>query len=282
MSLFNAARRQRPAAMFGAVENLARPLLVVSGVLVLGSTIEVVLGAITVSTAVTLALLYASMKSLGSRPGMPLPRGIASEMLRYAYPLIPIALLNWTTSVSDRYIIEWISRDTSALGVYAAGYGLISQPFLLMHGVVALTLRPVYFAAVSRDETERAQGVFRVWIATSASICTISTLAIYFARAQLVEAFLGPKYRDAVSFVPWIAFGYLFYVVEQVLEQPLLAHKRTSSVLLAQVCGAVSSVAVTIPFVMHYGAVGAAYACPVYFLIQMLVVAKLVTKRASR
>ncbi len=70
--------------------------------------------------------------------------------------------------------------------------------------------------------------------------------------------------------------GYLFYAIEQVLEQSLLAHKQASSVLVAQIFGALASVAITIPCVMRFGAVGAAYACPIYFLIQMVAAAALV------
>ena len=72
--------------------------------------------------------------------------------------------------------------------------------------------------------------------------------------------------------MPWIALGYLFYVVEQVLEQKLLAYKRTRAVLAAQTCGAMASVVVTIPCVLRFGAKGAAYACPIYFAIQCVVV----------
>jgi O-antigen/teichoic acid export membrane protein len=277
-TFFNAARRQRSAAIFSVVSASAKPLLVVVGVLLFGSTIEVVLGAYTVSSLVTLALLYATAKSRRDSHGAAFPPGVAAEMWRYAIPLIPIALLNWTTSVSDRYIIEWISHDVSSVGVYAAGYGLISQPLLLTHGVVALTLRPVYFAAVSRDDAVHAKRTFYAWLAITTSICALVTLLIYLARFVLVEAFLGPKYRGAAAFVPWIALGYLFFAVEQVLEQSLLAHKQTASVLVAQIFGAVASVAVTIPWVMRFGAMGAAYACPIYFLIQMGAAAALVCR----
>jgi O-antigen/teichoic acid export membrane protein len=281
MSLFNAGRRQRPAAIFSVVSTLARPVFVVAGVLLFGSTVEVVFAAMTVGILVTLALLYASAEPRGSDHGAALPRAVDAAMWRYAIPLIPIALLNWTTAVSDRYIIEWVSHDVSGVGIYAAGYGLISQPFLLIHGIVALTLRPVYFAAVSRGDAVHAERTFRIWLATTAAVCTLATLIIYLGRVVLVETFLGPKYRGAAAFVPWIALGYLFYAGEQVLEQSLLAHKRTASVLVAQACGAFASVAITIPCVMHFGAVGAAYACPIYFLIQLLVVAGLARARTA-
>jgi O-antigen/teichoic acid export membrane protein len=276
MSLFNAARQQRPAAILSAAETLARPLLVVLGVLVLGPRIDVVMVALALSIAVTWVLLFAAFAPVGLHAGSkPLPPGMAPEMRRYAIPLIPIALMNWLTSVSDRYIIAWFSHDTFMVGVYAAGYGLVSQPFLLMHAVVALTLRPAYFSAVAAGNDTHARHMFRVWLLISVIICVLGVAAFYLARTFAVDTLLGPRYRGAVSFVPWIALGYLFYVVEQVLEQQLLAYKRTVAVLWAQTSGAVASVAVTIPCVLRFGAMGAAYACPIYFSIQCLIVALL-------
>jgi len=274
MSLFNAARRQRPAAILSAAETLMRPLLVVLGVLIWGPKLDVVMGALALSILVTVVLSFAAFEPVGiDSAGSALPTGLVPEMRRYAIPLIPIAVMTWITSVSDRYIIAWFSHDTFMVGVYAAGYGLVSQPFLLIHAVVALTLRPAYFASVARGNDARARHMFRVWLLLSVMVCVAGVAAFYWGRTFAVNVFLGPRYRGAISFVPWIALGYLFYVVEQVLEQQLLAYKRTLAVLAAQTSGAVVSVAVTIPCVWRFGATGAAYACPLYFSIQCLIAA---------
>lgn len=278
ISLFNAARRQRPAAILGAAETLIRPLLVVAGVLAFGPRIEVVFSALALSIVLTLLVLFIGFRPAGADSSGKLPAGVAVEMRRYAIPLVPIAFMTWVTSVSDRYLIDWLSHDTASVGVYAAGYGLISQPFLLLHGVVALTLRPAYFAAVSRADDAHAKRIFRTWLALSALACAATAAVVFLGRNLIVDAFLGPQFRSADAYVPWIALGYLFFVVEQVLEQHLLAHKRTLAVLASQSCGAVASVAVTIPLVAKFGAMGAAFACPVYFSIQCLVVAALLSK----
>jgi O-antigen/teichoic acid export membrane protein len=278
IAMFSAARRQRRAAVASAAEALVKPLLIVAGVLLFGVSIEVVLGAIAASIVITLVGVYTTARLDKVVEGGVLPPAIAAEMRAYAIPLIPIALLNWLTSVGDRYLIQWLSHDLPSVGLYAAGYGLISQPYLILNGIAALTLRPVYFSAVSRDDQAHAARTFRTWLGVTAGICVAATALIFVFRDTVVGLFLGPQYHGAAVVVPWIALGYLFFVIEQVLEQHLLAHKRTRAVLIAQICGAAASVVVTVPLVVMYGMLGAAYACPIYFLIQCLVAGSLVLR----
>jgi O-antigen/teichoic acid export membrane protein len=280
MTLLNAARKQRAAAIVSAIEALSRPLLVVGAVLLFGPTLEAVLGGVAASIAIALLALYAgdSRHVEGGHNAVPL--AMLVEMRRYALPLVPISIFNWLTSVSDRYLIQWLSHDLRSVGIYAAGYGLVSQAFLLLNAVIALTLRPVYFAAVSRQDEHHARRTFRAWITLSMAACVAATIVVLLARNLLVSTLLSVNYQRAISVVPWIAFGYLFYVLDQVLEQHLLAHKRTKAVLATQVGGGLICLIATVPFVAAFGMMGAAYACPVYFGFQAIIAALLV--RAHR
>jgi len=282
MTALNAARRQRPAALASAAEALVKPLLVVGAVWLCGPSVTAVLGAIAASIGLTFVGLLAARERGAAGDGRALPVGFDAELRRYALPLIPAALLTWITSVSDRYIVQWLTHDPLGVGVYAAGYGLASQPFLILQAVIALTLRPVYYSAVSRGDVVGARRTFRIWLAGAAAACLVATALIIGWRHQLVSLMLGPKYQDAVVVLPWIAAGYLFCVIEQVIEQPLLAHKRTGAVLVAQAGGAVASILVTVWLVSAYGMPGAAYACPVYFLLQGLIAGALVLQPARQ
>jgi O-antigen/teichoic acid export membrane protein len=272
-TLLNAARRQRPFAILSAAEVLVRPLLITGAVILLGASVQAILGAIAISIIIALTGAYAAGRSYGASNQNAVPAALVSEMRRYAMPLIPLALLNWTVSVSDRYIIGWVTHDTASVGVYAAGYGLISQPFLLIQAIVSLTLRPLYFSAVSRGDHALARRTFRIWLAVAFGVCALTAAFVSLTRRFLVSILLAPQYSGAIAVVPWIALGYVIYIFDQVLEQQLLADKRTSAVLVAQACGALASIVVTIPLVEQFGMIGAAYACPAYYLVQCMVAA---------
>jgi O-antigen/teichoic acid export membrane protein len=276
VALFNGARRQRPPALIAVLENLLRPLFIVGAVILFSARAEIVLAATAASLLVPLVITYSAVRLEGMPMRHPKDPICAPDVRRFARQLIPYALLMWITSVSDRYIIDWFSSDTARVGIYAAGYGLISQPFIMINTVISLTLRPVYFAQVSSHEWQLSRRTFRVWLMVSSVFCVGGLVLAILLRHWVVSVFLAPKYAEAAIVVPWIALGYLFYVIQQVLEQHLMAHKRTGAILWVQAIAAAASILITIPLVARFGMVGAAYACPIYFLVPCVLTAQLI------
>jgi len=81
--------------------------------------------------------------------------------------------------VSDRYIIAWFSHDTFMVGVYAAGYGLVSQPFPVDARRDCVDLRPAYFSAVASGNDVACRHMFRVWLLIAVVICLIGVAAFF-------------------------------------------------------------------------------------------------------
>jgi O-antigen/teichoic acid export membrane protein len=285
VAMFSGARRQRPAAFIAVLESLVRPLAIVAAVILFSARLDIVLLATAAGLALVTVFIYGGGRLGGERlegaaaadTGDP---GSTLAMRRFTRQLVPYAALMWITSVSDRYIIEWFSSDLASVGIYAAGYGLISQPFIMVNSVVSLTLRPVYFAQVSAQETLSARRTFRVWLLVETALCAVGVLLSLALRHWVVDVFLAPKYAQAAAVVPWIALGYFFYAVQQLLEQHLLAHKQVGSVLAGQATAAVASIAVTVPLVGQFGMIGAAYACPLYFAAACLVTSGMIYRHS--
>lgn len=287
MALLSGARRQRPAAMVSAAEAIAKPVFILLAVWAFGASPQTFIGGSALSIVIGLALFHSLAVPEGRQVSGEISRGsmdatLLRDLHRFARPLVPLALLLWTTSLSDRYIIRGFSSNAASVGLYVAVYGLISQPFILTHAVISLTLRPIYFNAASHGNVAHARRTFFIWFGASALVCGAGVVLATLLRKQVVELFLAAQYRQTASLVPWIALGYLFYVLQQVLEQNLLAQNRTLAVLFAQTCGAVASIVVTVPLVKSYGLIGAAYACPGYFFIQGMVTAALITRKNRR
>lgn len=271
VNLLNAARRQRPFALWSAAESWVRPGLALAVVAVLGATAEGVLLGYVLAAAGLYFLARAATGAAGLAPagGADVPE-LKRDMLRYAAPLVPLALASWISSLSDRYFIAaWLG--TAPVGVYAAAYGLGSAPFLMAQAAIELSLRPAYFDAVSAGDRAAERSTFRLWLASTAAVGALGAAAMLVWRGAIARLALAPGYREAAQLLPWIAAGYALLALANVFEKPCYAHKRTGWVLVIQAAGAAACLASVPPLLRLRGLRGAAMAVPLYFGVQLAV-----------
>ena len=272
-TFFNAARRQKPYALWTAAEAWMRPLLALVAVLMFGvATDSVLVGYL----AASLVLLIVMLKG-AEREGMGGQHSAANfnnEMRQsiwmYAIPLVPLAIIGWITGLSGRYIIGGILGLKEA-GIYAAAYGLVSRPFLILGHVVELTLRPLYQNAVSHHNHDHARKILIAWMVLLTVTAGVGLATIILWHEQIAALLLGEQYRSGARLLPWIAAGYYLLIVSYVYERVCYAYGKTRYVLVIQILGGVTCLAITTFAVMYWGLLGAVVAIPIYFGIQLII-----------
>jgi O-antigen/teichoic acid export membrane protein len=272
-NLLRAARRQRPCALWAAADSCARPVLAVLAVLLLGMTPQAMIagyGLATVGILTVFVLAVPREGAAGTKDQLGYDATLADEIRRYALPLVPYAVVAWVSGVSDRYLIGAL-LGPEATGLYAATYGLVSKPILLLGTILDMTLQPVYFAAVASGDRELEKRTFRTWLWATASLAALGVLAVLLLRHWIAALFLGEMYRGGADLMPWICAGHGLLVVCFVLEKSCYAHKCTGRVVLTQATGAVLSIVLGIPLILAVGILGAAMAVPLYYGAQLLV-----------
>lgn len=269
-TLLNAARRHRRYAVWMVAEAWLRPLLAVLAVQLWGASALCVLGAYAAASLVLILLL-------APRPETDSPTADASDsaaldrrIWRYARPLFPLGLVDWTNGVADRYLIGGLLSMSSA-GIYAANYGLASRPFQLVSGSLELTLRPPYQAAVSAGDHARAARLLRHWFLAVTGIGLLGVGLIHVLRRPLGDLLLGADFRAGADLMPWIALGYALLAMAQVFQRVCFAHGDTRAVLAIQASAAAVGVIATAVGASGWGLTGAALAVPVCFAVQLAV-----------
>ena len=269
VSLLTAARRQKEVAFLGLSQTWLKPGFAVLAIILLGvSPFSILLG-YSIATGGILLLFYLLPVQVEgvSRPSKPLKpdRNLVNNIFRYSFPLMPLALVSWITSLSDRYIIGG-TLGLGQVGIYTAGYGLISMPFLMVEGIIGQTLRPAYFQSVSSIDSITEKKILRYHLITTVGICVIGVLAVCFFKNLIAQLFLAKEYREAAILLPWIAVGISFQVISQIFEGVLIAYKKTLRLLMVHSLGAVISVVSVFLLCSRFGLSGAAVACPLYYL----------------
>lgn len=267
-SFLNAARRHRPFGLWDAVEAWARPLLVIVFVLLLGARLETVLFGHLAAVGITLAVFSRVLsRPVDDRTGPEEDDALAGRVMKYFLPIVPLPFLGWISGLGDRYVIGWVV-GFHEVGLYAAVYGLVSQPFLMASRVAQLTFCPVYFRAIASGESAAAAKILRQWFAVTAAVNLVGVLLVALLRNPLGSWLLAESYHGGTRLMLWIATGSAALALARVFESRLYALKRTRRILAGRLCGAAAVVLITPLLVWAYGVWGAALACTCYYAVQ--------------
>ncbi len=270
VNLLNAARRQRVFAVWTTLDAWSKPLVASLATLLLGaSSVCLLFGYV-----LGVAGVYAILRRWRVREGQPRAlrdderweRETRSQVLQYGWPFAPLALLSWMTNLADRYFLAGIS-GAGAAGLYSATYALASQPFVMMGGLLALTLRPVLFDAAARGDRATTRRVFGLWLVTVCALGASGVLLLSLLGGLLVRVVLGEAFRGATSFLPWIAAAYALWCVQQGFEMLIYLRRRTKLFIVQYSVAAVSAAGFYLLLIPPLGALGAAIGTFLTFVV---------------
>jgi len=267
-------RKQRLASLWQTSDSVLRPALAIVLVWWLGGNPEwVLLGYILASLVSNLVWIVVKRRSAVRMPTTA-SRAFGREVWVYALPLIPMELIFWINGLGDRYVIGYL-LTAADVGLYAATYMIVNEAFNRSAMVLLRTFQPAYFQAFSAQQLQKAFSFLWFWIASVAGLGVAGLLLLLLTKDWVAAMVLAKSYHAAVDLMPAMALGCALHALGTALAQPLLARKRTKTLLKGRLCGAVTA-AITIPLlVSQYGLPGAAWANPVYFGIEALVLALL-------
>lgn len=282
-SYLSAARRQRPNALWSFADTCARPLGAIAfGFSLATTTQSLLLGYFTGSLAVLLIFLL-TVKREGLSAGVRQQKtsiGMDATLRSYVLPLVPLAVINGITSLSDRYIIGSFIGIEQA-GIYIAAYGLIGRPFLMAGIIIEQTIRPKYFNEISAGNVRNGKTIINMWLLAITFVCLCGVLLVSIYKNDIARLLLGAEYRSSAELMPWIALGHAMLVMSYVFEIVCYAHKQTRAILSVRIAGALACLTFSIPLIYFYGLRGAAVSVPLYFgfqLVAAFVAARLISR----
>lgn len=279
VTLFNASRRQRPVALWSAADAWGRPIAALLAVLVAGASVSAVLAGYVAASLLTLVVFLRVVAREGvestdesiaqnreTTSGQEQPLSLA--LIHYALPLAPLGLVGWISGQADRYLIAGMIGLDQA-GVYAATYGIVSRAFLLAGSTVEQTIRPVYYQAVSDDDSAKSSAILRGWAGLTTAVSAIGVAVFALFHHEISNLLLAEPYRSGSTLMPWIAAGYGLLLISHVFTNVCLAYHDSKAVLITQTAGAVSCLMALAFAVQYFGMAGAAYSVPVFYAIQL-------------
>jgi O-antigen/teichoic acid export membrane protein len=284
-ALLNASKQHRLYSLLRGAEAWIRPILAVALVHLFSPSGAVVLVGYLVGGLILVVVIKLAQPVGRRATTRPVDRQMTRRVWRFCLPLFPIAPVEWVSSLSDRYLIGGLIGLDSA-GIYAASYGLISQPFLMAGIVLENYYRPHYYDALADNQSNSARRILMTWFVLTAVACVLGLLVVIIFKSLIVSLFLAASYRTAVDLLFPIALGNAFFALSQVCERFLHGQERTDLCLVSRTIGAGMCLAAGVPMIYYYGLQGAAWAVPLYYGCQlasaMLIVRRIETEMVTR
>jgi O-antigen/teichoic acid export membrane protein len=209
-------------------------------------------------------------------------KSLLKDLLRFSLPLIPGTILWWIISVSDRYLLTWMSGGTvNGLYVVAAKVPtlltLLCTVFLSAWKVSAVTEDSGDSAAEKQRKSEFYARVYQIYI----TVLFCAGAGIILFSKIFAKILFANEFYSAWQYIPVLTMGALLYNLSRFLGSIYFVNKRSGRSSLTAALAAVLNVALNLHLIPRYGAFGAAIATLVAYLAEYIV-REVDTKREIR
>lgn len=195
--------------------------------------------------------------------------GLLRPMLRLGSPLIVAGLAAWVLNFSDRYLLKWlIDAKTTGLYEWAARLAgtinmLFVQSFQFAFAVIGLKA----LGSKSVDGSQLHRETFRHYVIwTGWAVLGLTLFAPDLTRLLSTN----PYYLQADPLVLWLGLGFMAYGIHYILTNILYAAEKAYLMSAIVVAAALLNVLLNLLLIRRLGAIGAALATYLCYLILAL------------
>jgi O-antigen/teichoic acid export membrane protein len=220
-----------------------------------------VLSVVVADFALCIILFFAAglYKSISLRA---VDKRVAKEMLKFSIPYIPTTIMWLITSVSDRYIVT-AYRSVEENGLYAAAYKLPTM-LSLVSGVF---IEAWHFSAV-KDATDEERSSFFGNVYDNFMGFIFFCGACIIGGAQIfTKILLSDAYFESWRYVPILVIATVFSTLVSFLGSVYFLKKKSALSMLTAMAGAVTNIVLNFLLIPKWGAMGAAAATLVCYVL---------------
>ena len=187
---------------------------------------------------------------------------VAKDMLKFSIPYIPTTIMWLITSVSDRYIVT-AYRNVHENGLYAAAYKLPTM-LSLVSGVF---IEAWHFSSVKDASDEERAGFFGNVYDNFMGFMFFCGACIIAGAQIFTKILLSESYFESWRYVPILVIATVFSTLVSFLGSVYFLKKKSALSMLTAMAGAVTNIILNFLLIPKWGALGAAVATLVCYLL---------------
>jgi O-antigen/teichoic acid export membrane protein len=179
--------------------------------------------------------------------------GLLKQMLKFAIPLIPMTLMLWVLSLSDRYVLLYYHGESS-VGLYGIGLRFTN----LMNVVIsAVSMAYTTFAFSSKEDNDSKKQYFYIFNVLFVLLVGIAFTLSLFGK-EIVQLMTAESYGQSYLSLRDLMFSQVFYAMTSIVGYGIYFEKRSEFSLIAVSAGAVLNLVLNFILIPKYGISAAA------------------------
>lgn len=196
-------------------------------------------------------------------------KGALVESLKFSLPMLPTMVSVWVFSASDRVFIERL-YDTHDVGIYSLGYK-IAMLVTVVSGAFYKAYNPYYFKTATTEDRAVAMPKLRKTNTIYVLFVIVASSLIALFAKEAIEIFFDERYHAAYEIVGVVSLGFAISGFGGVFNLAIYQEKKTSFLMVANIVAALVNLGLNYLFITRYGAMGAAWATTVTYLLLVLI-----------
>lgn len=200
-------------------------------------------------------------------PTLEVKKAYVSEALKYGASIIPFTFSSMVITFSDRIFIEkMIGLDE--MGVYHVGY-TIGSIILVVVTAFAAAFNPFLYQTLS-ENNERGKRKVALISYAFALILGICVIGLTLISPLFFNYLIDDKFAAGNQYVFWVAVAYFFYGMYALFSGQVHYFKNSKALLIVAFINIFSNLLLNYFLIKWYGAIGAAYATVISYIIVMI------------
>lgn len=173
-------------------------------------------------------------------------------LIKYCIPLIPVPLMWWIMSLSDRYLITYF------IGVSSTGiYGIACKFPTIVSQITSIFFKAWQISMVqefeSKDASDFSNKVFEIF---SCFIILASSFMMLVIR-PIAEFILGNEFKDVWIYVPFLVVSTAYYAFSGFLGTNYVASKKTKGAFYTSFISSIVNIVMNMILIPIMGIQGA-------------------------
>ncbi|PHR49236.1 MAG: polysaccharide biosynthesis protein [Fluviicola sp.] len=197
-----------------------------------------------------------------------LKKDYIKDILKFGIPLIPHTIGATLIVFSDRiFIVKMVGED--ALGLYSVGYQ-IGMVISLIQNSFNQAWTPYFYGKLKENKEKVKLNIVKFTYGYFVFMMLL-VLLVYLTEDLIFKWFIGENFHDAKEFVVWIALAFAINGMYKMVVNYFFFLKKTIPVSIITFLAAILNLILNYFLILEYGAIGAAKAAVLAFLVQFIV-----------